>query len=350
LCEKVAKGVRGVLDLNNNISIDYSRQRSDGELEMEIRQVLRWDNLVDHALIDVEVNDGTVSLSGTVGSAAEKRLAHSDAWVMGVKSVDDSGLQVARWARNEDLRQNKYVARSVEEIEEAIQDALLYDPRVLAANVTPEVVGSTVTLRGAVDNLKAKRAAEQVARNTVGVRYVTNRLKVRPGASFSDEQLEQDIQNAILRNPYVDRFEIAVRVENGIAFLSGSVDSYFEKSKADDIASSVRGVVAVRNNLDVDEMGPLAYEPYVDDDYIYGYDWFDYSPGRTFKPDKEIREDIRSELWWSPFVDSEDVTVEVEDGVATLTGSVDSWSEWGAATENAYEGGAVWVDNDLQVW
>jgi len=242
------------------------------------------------------------------------------------------------------------VARSVEEIEEAIQDALLYDPRVLAANVTPEVVGSTVTLRGAVDNLKAKRAAEQVARNTVGVRYVTNRLKVRPGASFSDQQLEQDIQNAILRNPYVDRFEIAVRVENGIAFLSGTVDSYFEKSKADDIASSVRGVVAVRNNLDVDEMGPLAYEPYVDDDYIYGYDWFEYSPGRTFKPDKEIKEDIRSELWWSPFVDSEDVTVDVEDGVATLTGSVDSWSEWGAATENAYEGGAVWVDNDLQVW
>jgi len=28
---------------------------------------------------------------------------------------------------------------------------------------------------------------------------------------------------------------------------------------------------------------------------------------------------------------------------------VDTWSEFSAATENAYEGGATWVDNDLEV-
>jgi hypothetical protein len=41
--------------------------------------------------------------------------------------------------------------------------------------------------------------------------------------------------------------------------------------------------------------------------------------------------------------------VNVTDGVARLEGTVDSWSERAAATENAYEGGAVWVDNDLRV-
>jgi len=41
--------------------------------------------------------------------------------------------------------------------------------------------------------------------------------------------------------------------------------------------------------------------------------------------------------------------VTIEDGVATLTGTVDSWSEYDAATENAYEGGATWVDNDLMI-
>jgi len=35
--------------------------------------------------------------------------------------------------------------------------------------------------------------------------------------------------------------------------------------------------------------------------------------------------------------------------VAELTGTVDSWSERDAATDNAYEGGAVSVDNDLEV-
>jgi hypothetical protein len=39
----------------------------------------------------------------------------------------------------------------------------------------------------------------------------------------------------------------------------------------------------------------------------------------------------------------------VDDGVATLTGTVDSWSEYDAAVNNAYEGGAVYVDNELLV-
>jgi osmotically-inducible protein OsmY len=54
-------------------------------------------------------------------------------------------------------------------------------------------------------------------------------------------------------------------------------------------------------------------------------------------------------MWWSPFVDADDVTIRVSDGVATLTGEVDSWSELRAATENAFEGGARWVRNDLEV-
>lgn len=39
----------------------------------------------------------------------------------------------------------------------------------------------------------------------------------------------------------------------------------------------------------------------------------------------------------------------VKDGVATLEGTVDSWSEREAATENAYEGGARTVKNFLMV-
>jgi osmotically-inducible protein OsmY len=54
-------------------------------------------------------------------------------------------------------------------------------------------------------------------------------------------------------------------------------------------------------------------------------------------------------LFWSPFVDSDDVTVSVEAGVATLTGSVDSLGEYNAARENAFEGGAITVINKLEL-
>jgi osmotically-inducible protein OsmY len=349
LCGKVAKGVRGVLDIVNNIDIGYRQERSDAEIQAEIERTLRWDILLSHALINVTVEEGRVTLSGTVGSAAEKRRARSNAWVGGVKSVDDSGLEVARWARDEDLREDKFVIKPAQEIEDAIKDALVYDPRVFSFHVTPDVLGSTVTLRGAVDNLQAKRAAEQVARNTVGVRFVTNRLKVRPVGEFSDEEIAENIRNAMLRDPYVDRFQVDVRVVNGVVYLNGTVDSYFEKSQADDVASKVNGVVDVNNNLDVRDDTALAYRPYVDDLYVYDYDWYDYEPHGTFKSDAEIKKAIERELWWSPFVDSGEITVTVEDGKAKLTGTVDSWAERGAATDNAYQGGAVSVDNELEV-
>ncbi len=350
LAEKVAMGVRGVTGVENDIAIEYKSERTDREIETEVEKALRWDALVDHALIDVKATGGKVNLMGTVGSAAEKRQARYDAWVAGVEEVNVEGLDVEKWARDKDLRKDKYVTKSAKDIEQAVKDALLLDPRVLSFNVTPEVVGSTVTLRGTVDNLKARHAAEQVARNTVGVWTVTNRIKVRPVDVASDTEIAQDVRDALRRNPYVDKYEITVSVEDGVAYLYGNVDSYFEKAEADEAASKTAGVVSVRNNLDVDYVRePLVYEPYVYDYDPYAYDWYDYEPYMTFATDTEIRQEVQDELWWSPFVDSDQVSVSVDDGVVTLTGTVDTYGERSAAVENAYEGGAVWVDNDLNV-
>ena len=65
--------------------------------------------------------------------------------------------------------------------------------------------------------------------------------------------------------------------------------------------------------------------------------------------DRELREDIRDELAYSPFVDEERVRVKVRRGVATLTGTVEDRSAMVAAVENAYEGGARKVINKLRV-
>jgi osmotically-inducible protein OsmY len=350
LAGKVAKGVRGVRDLSNDVSIRYSRKRGDTEIKPEIEQVLRWDSLVDDALIQVRVSGGKVTLSGTVGSAVEKSRAVGDAWVAGVREIDAKDLEVARWARDEDLRRTKYVVKSDEEIGDAVEDALLHDPRVLSFHVMAEVDGGVATLRGTVDNLKSKRAAFQDARNTVGVLRVRNRIKVRPGEALSDSEIAENVRDAVSRDPYVEKHEVSVEVYDGVAHLYGIVDSYFEKGQADDAASRAKGVIDVRNHLGVDFSDrPLTYEPYVDDYYPYIYDWYDYEPDHAFLKDVRIRNQIKNEIWWSPFVDSSDVYVAVKDGVATLTGTVDSFVEMDAAVENAYEGGASWVDNDLEV-
>lgn len=52
---------------------------------------------------------------------------------------------------------------------------------------------------------------------------------------------------------------------------------------------------------------------------------------------------------WSPFVDGDDITVSVKDGVVTLRGEVETYSEGQSAVDNAYEGGAKKVENDLDI-
>lgn len=129
------------------------------------------------------------------------------------------------------------------------------------------------------------------------------------------------------------------------------MDSYFEKAVADDVASKVSGVVSVDNNIEVDEYAaPYVYDPYLDAWCNYEYDWYAHQlPSKTLKSDKRIKEDLQQELFWTPFVDADQVNIAVDEGIVTLTGRVDSWMEYHAAAENALEAGAVWVDNDMTV-
>ncbi len=350
LAARVVMGVSGVKGITNDVTIDYETERPDREIKPEVMAALEWDALVDHEEIDVTVDHGTVALSGTVGSAAEKRQARYDAWVAGVEEVDATELTVEPATRREHRRRREYAAKPAGEIRDAIRAAYIRDPRVPVDDVRLDVRGSVVTVRGVVGDLKARRAAAQTARNTVGVSRVENRLKVRPMQERTTEQIEDAVRRTLLRDPYVDRYEINVRVVEGTAYLSGAVDSYFEKAQAEDAASRVKGVVDVSNALVVAEKDrPIVFDPYVYDWNVYEYGWYDYAPPPLAKSDREIKEDIEEELWWSPFVDSEEINVTVENGTATLTGVADDWAERRAATENALEGGAILVHNELDV-
>lgn len=349
---RVAKAVSGVRDVENLIIFNHKTSRSDADFANDIEQALAWDTLVDDGLIQVSVKDRKVSLKGTVGSAAEKTRAINDAWLPGIKEVDAGLLKVDRWARDKDMRAEKYILKPDGKIKEAVDTAIFQDPRVLSTKVNTRVDNGVVTLTGKVNYLSAKQAAAQDARNTVGVIRVKNQIKVTPPVEVgTSEELEQKIMNRFQRDAYVDTFDITVTALGGIVNLYGMVDSYYEKARAENLASEVRGVYSVNNNLTVNRSwDPFVYKPYVDDTYVYDYDWYTYQPEITSrKSDQTITDNIESELFWSPFVDSDQVNVSVDDGRATLTGTVESWSEFNAATQNALEGGAVVVDNELTI-
>jgi osmotically-inducible protein OsmY len=332
LCVLVAKGVLGVKEVKSNIEVSQKSKRPDGEIRADIEQRLAYDVWIDDALIEVKVLRGNAILSGAVGSLAEKTRAFRSAWVAGVTSVEDKDL-VVDWSRSKKMRRpiENYPMKSDEEIKQALKEAFFYDPRLSPFNLTVSVENGVVTLSGQVHNLKAKQVAEQDANNTVGVWLVKNHLKVRPGMGPHtspkpdvDAELARKVRLALLRNPYTHQHEIGVTVNNQLVMLDGTVNSNLEKAKAEDVVSAVKGVAAVMNNLRVNRT------------------W-------TPKEDWEIKKDIEDELWWSPFVDEDDVSVTVTDGIATLVGLVDTLRERRVATKNAYEGGAKQVRNLLKV-
>lgn len=251
-----------------------------------------------------------------------------------------------------EAEKDKYVSKSPQEIESAVEDALIYDPQVDLSKLSVEVQAGIATLRGTVDDLNEKRAAAGLARNVVGVWSVTNRIKVRPEAPPSDARIEDNIEAALIRDPYVERYKIDVSVADGEAYLDGGVVSNFERARADNLAARQRGVVVVHNFINVLKPSESAYEPYAENWYLYDYDWYgsyDTSPPAARGSDWKIEKDIRDRIFWSPYVEGEDVNVEVEDGAAILTGTVDTWNERQAAERNAWKAGAASVDNNLTV-
>jgi osmotically-inducible protein OsmY len=334
LVEIPVKGIPGVRAVVNRLEVDVPSKRADSQMAAEIDQRLAWDVWVTASPVTVAVADGRVTLSGVVGSLAEKERVVAMAWVTGVHSVDANGL-VVDWQQYQAHLGSRMPKQYPDTgIEKAIEGTLQRDPRISSmAEITVMAENGVVTLQGVVDVLSASRAAEADARNTAGVWMVENLIKVRPaiGSDYRampdvDLEMARKVRLALLLAPGVRQDQVSVTVSQFIAVLEGKVASRFARQRAGDAAAGVRGVVTVINRLEV-------------------------VPGRvrTDLSDWEIRHDIESELRWSPFVDERDVYVAVDDGTAVLTGVVEDLRARRAATVNARQGGARLVRNHLKV-
>ena len=264
LAVRAAKGIKGVIDVKDSIQIQRKSERRDDEIKADIEGQFRDDVVIDRSFIKVQVNDGNVKLAASVGSRYEKlRAEWSAGSVSGVKSVDTNEVVVDQSQEDGMLYAGFNIAGSDEEVRDAIRDAFLYDPRVEVSQINIEVVTpgkvvdpvmvKFVTLTGTVDNLTAKWAAEEDARNTIGVSRVKNHLIVTPGGGVSDSELMDSVEKALLADPDLGSFSFRLSILNGQVRLSGTVDSPSNKQRAEEIVAGVRGVVAVKNNLEVAE-------------------------------------------------------------------------------------------------
>jgi osmotically-inducible protein OsmY len=346
--ERLAEGITGVRSVRSEVAIRPGAERSDEDMAAAIGERLRWDALVDDGLIVVEVRAGTVRLSGTVKSAAERRRALEDAWVPGVRDVDGALLEVRWWVDEALVTRRKPRQAEGDDIARAIRATSAHDARLRDSTLHVSVKRGAARLSGYVASARAKRVAEELARQTVGVLQVENRLEVKAQPPLGDRSLESIVAGALSSNPHTDGFRLEVQASAGRLVLRGSVDTTFQRALAGQLASGIRGVRQVDNELSVAQPELVyTYDPYAGRHAPFA------RPARVSReparPDDAIAQAIRNELRWSPFVDANQIQVSVSRGEATLTGQVGSPSERRAARKNAYQGGALTVDDRLTI-
>lgn len=345
--EHLAEGITGVRSVRSEVAIRPGPQRSDEDLAAAVGERLRWDAHVDDGLIVVEARAGTVRLAGTVKSAAERRRALEDAWVLGVRDVNAARLEVKWWADEALVTRRKPRQADDADIARAIRATSAHDARLRDSSLRVSVSLGSARLSGSVASARARRVAEELARQTVGVLQVENRLEVEAQPALGDRSLESVVAGALSSNPHTDGYQLEVEASAGRLVLRGSVDTPFQRALAGQLASGIRGVSQVDNELSVAHPERVyTYDPYAGPHAPFTRPW--RAPERKpAAPDDAIAQAIRNELSWSPFVDADRIKVSVHGGEATLTGLVSSASERRAARKDAYEGGALAVDDRL---
>ena len=215
--------------------------RSDTQIQADVLAELKWDARVQPNEVGVSVKDGIVTLTGYVDSYTKKWAAEERAHrVAGVKAVAND-IQVRLPGSSE---------RTDADLAAAARRALEWNTLVPADRVRITVSSGFVTLEGDVDWQYERDAAERAVRNLVGVKGVSNLIRVKPNAM--PQNIKERIEQALRRIIEEDARNITVEVEGSKVILLGTVRSYAEKRDAERAARNAPGVKEVDNRLTVD--------------------------------------------------------------------------------------------------
>lgn len=312
---------------------EMTATQSDPVITASIQSKYFTDDVVKGMDIDVDTDDGVVTLEGTLESdAARARAVDLAQNTEGVLRVDNR-LMVR------DAAMAEREAEAVEGVNPGwittkIESKYFLDPDVKGRNIHVKTANDgTVTLRGRVDDDRARQQAIALARDTEGVAGVEDQLTVdarpamgeapepRAGADpdtdpdVNDGWITTKIQASYFIDPDVKGRDIDVTTQNGIVTLTGTVNSETERREATAIARDIDGVVDVREQLRVMPSDDMAQATRDDDD------------SEMPLTDAWLTTKIQAQYFVDPDVSSLDIDVTTENRVVTLEGEVESNTE-----------------------
>lgn len=214
-----------------------------------------------------------------------------------------------------------------ETIKNNVQDQLKWNNSVDASHVSVEVSNGIVFLQGDVKSYAEKITAARYAFLVPGVKNVENNLNVhfkgeanQPG----DTQITHYINHALQASSEIKSNDIVVETNNQVVTLKGTVATFREKYKTEDLANQSTGVVDVINLIDVKLVKTVE--------------------------DLNIEKDIKAAYQRSPLIEEDKIGVKVHGGVVRLTGHVANYPIKKEAIDLAtYSKGVTDVTDELAI-
>lgn len=193
LAADIAEGLDGVTRVEDRLQVAAGKEGereanplyrlvTDAETTARIQMRLLWNDTTGGLSIDVDTQDGVVTLTGPVHTEEERQMAERLARrTEGVREVKNA----LRVAPEETL--TREVREAAEEAAKTISDAwitarvaasLRFDSTINHGEIDVSTEDGVVTLAGKVPYLFQKKGAAETAREISGVKSVDNRLEV----------------------------------------------------------------------------------------------------------------------------------------------------------------------------
>ena len=138
-------------------------------------------------------------------------------------------------------------------LRQLVVDELDFDPSVDAANIGVAVESGVVTLTGHVGSYAEKMAVERAVQRVKGVHGIAEEIEIRYPADkkMADDLIAERAINIIGWDTQIPRDAVMVKVQKGWVTLTGTVDWYYQKMRAELAIRKLSGVVGVANQIEL---------------------------------------------------------------------------------------------------
>jgi osmotically-inducible protein OsmY len=210
---------------------------TDTELAKRIKHAIFRDEGLSSQPIEISVNKGIVTLSGSVQTYRRKLVAHEIA----------SSFEGCRGVVNE-LIVEPPGPISDEETADNVRAVLDAHADITKETIAVSATAGIVSLNGNVGSQWERLIAEDVARSARGVKDVQNFLVVDLPTKMEDKRLKQDIEAALSHARGLKDRNIHVAVSEGAIVLSGEVLNLTQKEMVERVVHQFR-FREVRNDI-----------------------------------------------------------------------------------------------------